>query len=767
VISAFSRALRALGLAAAEPAKRPRGVNAGEVASGFEASGGIPDIDYLDELGWPGYLEEFRKVGNDPQVAKELRAATYPLLRADWSVEPASDNRRDELIGEFIAANFYQQSSDTFGREFWMQTPWPARLRDISRFLQFGFAIFHRTYRQQARFIVVDKMKWLVPESIEQWDFGPADEFLGIWRTFIGADGASHSREYVPADELVVYTWDQEGSNILGRPLIRAMWKPYQFKTRYEKMAIINKQKTAVGVPYVLTRDGDSPEDETRAANFAKAMRAGNHERLYFKGKVGQEFGWKEGGDSNKGFPELINGSNMEIAKAGGGGLVQELGIGQEGGSRGVAGAQALAGVALPEAIATFVILVENAEIAQQVDLNFPVGTPAPTLKVAGIDPFARTRNMPEVVAAASAGVITKTLDTENEVRRAYGLMEITEEERDEAIAKARPPMGPGGPGDPNGDGGDGGPGGAPPGTDAGDAATTEDEASTAPSAPTGNARRAGLRLITAAAATDPAAVPAEPSPSADAVARAKVDLPRIQRELERWEATYLGSLNLVQRDMREDVVGQIRAGRAPKKPDDLKVPFQEDLKKRLVSILKSVRDFGREQLTAEVNRQLQTLASAARPDPGTRRGAIAFSNNQAEVIAQLDVSNLVQRLQTQAVSQYNQLAGTGASPAEIASGLAAYFANLTDAQIDQMARASTSQSFNAGRNVAILELKPQLGPMAVRVEVLDENTCEPCAGLDGQEFRIGSEAYLENQPPLKCLGGQRCRGFFVVEALP
>jgi hypothetical protein len=767
VSSVFTRAIRALGLAAAEPAKRPRGLNAGEVASGFEASGGIPDIDYLDDLGWPNYLPEFRKVVNDPQIAKELRAATYPLLRADWSVEPASDDDRDQLIAEFIGANRYQLPSDTFGRDFWMATPWPSRLRDISRFLQFGFAMFHRTYRQQGRFIIIDKMKWIVPESIEKWDFGPADEFLGVYRTFIGADGVAHSLEYVPAEELVVYTWDQEGSNILGRPLIRAMWKPYQFKARFEKMAIINKQKTAIGIPYVLTREGDSPDDETRAASFAKAMRAGNHERLYFKGKVGQEFGWKEGGDSNKGFPELINGANTEIAKAGGGGLVQELGIGDaSGGSRGVAGAQALAGVALPEAIATFVILVENAEICLEVDLNFPPGTPAPTCKVAGIDPFERTRNMPEVVNAASAGVITKTLDTENEVRRAYGLMEIDEAERDAAIAANRPPMGtPGGPADPNAAGG---PDTAPPGTDAGDAAAAPDPGSDAPSAPTGTARRPGPRRITAAATPDPAVAPAvDPSPSADAVARAKVDLDRIQRELERWEATYLGSLNLVQRDMREAVVEQIRAGRAPKKPDDLKVPFQEDLKDRLISILKSVRDFGREQLTAEVNRQLQTLASAARPDPSTRRGAITYSNNQAEVIAQLDVSNLVQRLQTQAVAQYNQLAGTGATPAEIAGGLEDYFSSLTDAQIDNMARASTSQSFNAGRNVAILELKPQLGPMAVRVEVLDENTCEPCAALDGQEFQIGSDAYLENQPPLKCEGGQRCRGFYVVEAMP
>jgi hypothetical protein len=83
------------------------------------------------------------------------------------------------------------------------------------------------------------------------------------------------------------------------------------------------------------------------------------------------------------------------------------------------------------------------------------------------------------------------------------------------------------------------------------------------------------------------------------------------------------------------------------------------------------------------------------------------------------------------------------------------------------MARASTSQVFNSGRNVSILELAPQLQPDAIRVEVLDTNTCEPCRALDGQRFPIGSAEYLENQPPRQCDGGVRCRGFYVVEAMP
>jgi hypothetical protein len=759
MIEALARAFRALRtpvtLAAAAPS-RP-GTRSGEVASGWPVLGGIPEVDYLDELAWPEYIEEFRKVSNDPQVAKELRSASYPLLQAEWQVEPATSDRRDVLIAEFIDANFYQGAGDTFGREFWMRTPWPSRLRDILRMLPYGFAMFHRTYRAQGRFIVIDRMKYLQPQSIRRWYFDEADNLIDVERYFIGANGEPVAAERIPASELVIYTWDQEGSNILGRPLIRPMWKPFQFKSRFEKLSIINKQKTSIGVPYFFTRDGDSPEDEARAEQAAKQMRAGNLERLYVKGKVGQEFGWKEGGDSTKGFPELINNQNTEIAKAGGAGLVQELGIqAASGGSRGVAGAQILAGTQLPQAISVFVCLVENGLIAEQVDLNFPGRIAPPTVKAKGIDPFEKTRNMPEVVAAMQGGVITKTLDTENEVRKAYNLMEITQAERDAAA----PPAGqPGAPGDPNA------PAGAkkgtlPPGTDAGDAAALGPAGKLEPvPVPSGLDRRGAP--ITAAASDG-----VEETESH--IARARVDAEAIRGELERWEASYLRTLSLVQRDMRDAAVEQIRNGKVPRKADDIKVPYQDDLRQRLVTILKSVRDFGRDSVTGEVNRQLVGLKKApAVPDPTTRRGAIAYSNSQAEVTAGLDVSNLVQRLQGQVVAQYNDLAGTGATPESIASALSDYLAGLSAAQIESMARASTASVFNAGRNVTILELAPQLEPTAVRVEVLDKNTCDPCAALDGKAFKIGTPAYLENQPPRQCDGMQRCRGFYVVRAKP
>jgi hypothetical protein len=718
--------------------------------SGFTVTGGIPDIDYLDELGFPAYLEAFRRLENDPQIAKELRGNTAPLIAADWQMEPASDAPRDVLISEFVGANLYQQESDHFGTEFWCRTDWTDHLRDALRMLVNGFSICQMVYRKQGRFQVLDCAKYLQPESIRRWFFDKADNLVKIERYYIGADGEPVSNEFIPADQLFIYTWDQEGSNILGRPLIRAMWGSFQLKTRFRKLAAIGTMKTAVAVPYFENPVGASDRDITRGEQLAKQMRSGNLERVYAAITTGQKIGWAEAtGDGTKGIPELIQMENGEIAAVGG---LEFTGLGTDGqaGSRGVAGTQASFSSLLLSAIARYIVARQRIRIRAIVDANFPGVTRHPRMKVDNIDPFQKTRILPDIVTAIGAKAITNTIDTENELRRRWGLMEITEDERAQAqVTEPSSTATPAGQGAPQG------------------------QEQTNPGAVEGSTpgEEPG-----AGAATNPATMSRHDLADASLIERHRVDAGAILRELEKHEAVYYAALSHVEADMRDAVIGMVRSGTLrPTKASDVKVPFQEDLRARLVSILKGVRDYGRNEIVNEIRRQSIRIAAGriVKSNPATRRGAMAVSNQQAQVTADLDVTNLVARLQSQTVGIYHDLAAQGANDEEIAAGLKDYLAGITDKQIAQMARSSTSVAFNGGRAVSILEHKEQLQPVATRVEVGDENSCDPCAtpasqgGLNGLRVEIGSKSWLQAQPPNGCDGGDRCRGFMVVEVMP
>lgn len=718
----------------------------GEVASGFSVVSRIPEIDYLSELAFPAYIEEFKRLLNDPAIAKGLRSNTFPIINADWSVEPASDDPRDVMIAEFVGANLYQQEGDYFGRQFWTRTAWPLRLRDILRFLGTGFSIFQKVYRTEGRFVIFDTIKYLQPESIMWWQFDATDQLVSITRNYTGADGQVRAAERIDASELFVYTWDQEGSNILGRPLIRPTWMDFNIKSRAKKLGIIDKQKTAVGVPYFKNAAGDGVEDEKRGDRIAKAMRSGNYERLWARIKEGQDFGWKEGGQSTKGLPDIVRLSNEEISGVLGDRFL-DLGFGSStGGSRGVAGTGAAFSALMQSAIVKVVIAYELMLSRELVDLNWPAGSVGayPHPKCTDVDPFEKVRTLPDIMSNMGPGkAITKTFDTENEIRRRYELMELDEKQYDELNTPTpQPPS----------DGsvpvvdapriGDGSPAG--PAKDSGAGPAQGDPS--APRASQGRRRRLSLDVQRV-------------------LASARIDPEVIRRELERIEAIYYGSLRHVQRDMRDAIVTQIRGGLVPRKASDVKVPFQEELKQRLIAIRQAARDFGRERLEEELKRQLHALSRRPIANPVTRRAAIASSNEQAQVLSALDVTNLVARLQSQTVAEYHRLVAQNASPSEVAAGLESYLASISDREIAAMARTATSLAFNQGRNVAILEHRAQLGENAVRVELEDENTCEPCSELDGKQFTIGSPEYFANQPPAHCLGKLRCRGFMVVQA--
>ena len=224
---------------------------------------------------------------------------------------------------------------------------------------------------------------------------------------------------------------------------------------------------------------------------------------------------------------------------------------------------------------------------------------------------------------------------------------------------------------------------------------------------------------------------------------------------------------------MRDDVVRRVGQGQLePTAPKDVKVSSSlvQELKNRLKATVLGARDFGRDELVAEVRRQVSNARVTLEANPESRRAAIAFANQQADVLVEVDVKAIVDRLQAQTTEQYNQLLLSSAGPTEIAAGLDAYLASISDQHLLEMARGSTGTAFNLGRHVGIQELKRDLNPYVVRTEVLDDNTCEVCEAYvsradQGEKFLINSREYFANMPPAGCLGKERCRGFYLAQA--
>jgi len=140
--------------------------------------------------------------------------------------------------------------------------------------------------------------------------------------------------------------------------------------------------------------------------------------------------------------------------------------------------------------------------------------------------------------------------------------------------------------------------------------------------------------------------------------------------------------------------------------------------------------------------------------------------NDQAKVLATVDVGSMWDRMRGEFLDEWARLDRQGLSAAEMDKELLAFMDGLSVKPQEHLARTSSGVAYNQGRSAEILSANVAgKTEFVVRSEVLDANTCEVCANLDGGIYEVDSPAYHEFLPPSKCLGGDNCRGFYVAVA--
>ena len=139
---------------------------------------------------------------------------------------------------------------------------------------------------------------------------------------------------------------------------------------------------------------------------------------------------------------------------------------------------------------------------------------------------------------------------------------------------------------------------------------------------------------------------------------------------------------------------------------------------------------------------------------------AAASSTQQAfQVTASIDVDEILSRLVNETRRLLSDLQQQGLTGDALARAVQDGLKSLSDTPIEQAGRGAATEAFNLGRNLAYQE-HPEVKEV-VRTEVLDENTCEYCAAVDGKVVQMNSPEYFEFMPPNGCHGRDLCRGFY------
>ncbi|PPF18276.1 hypothetical protein C5B92_07105 [Rathayibacter sp. AY1A4] len=252
---------------------------------------------------WPKSIEvQDRMRTEDAQVGSVLRAVMFPIMSAEWMVDPAG--ARPEVVDQ-IAADF---NLPVMGR------PPAAPLRTKGRFswgehlrlalleLPFGHSFFEQVYKLENGQARLAKLAWRPPRTIESIEVAEDGGLVSI--TQYGRTGKEPVK--IPVDRLVAYVNDREGGNWLGRSILRTAYKNWLLKDRILRVQALTAERNGLGVPVYTGADAPQGADVDQIISYresekdaglamAKAARAGeaagasipNGATFEFKGVTG------------------------------------------------------------------------------------------------------------------------------------------------------------------------------------------------------------------------------------------------------------------------------------------------------------------------------------------------------------------------------------------------------------------------------------------------------------------------------------------------
>lgn len=389
------------------------------------------DDEYLNTLRFPNgskIYDEMRR--SDPMIKAVWESVQLPLLSCDYIIEPASDSPKDKEVAEFVERNLFPGKYKLKAKKgYKFNKSWAETLQEITLMLPFGFSVMEKIWLTKDGRTYLDKLALRPSPTIKDFVFKSQEreELEYVKQTVNGIE------KHIPASKLVIFTFQQEGNNLSGIPLLRAMYKPWSIKQDLEKIRAMMFEKYGLGVPIAKT----NLMKGTPAYNdLVEALENyGLNQAAYLITNSDTEIDLKTSGTGTA--PDMdaaITYYDNQIAVSG---LAQFLNLGTTAsGNRALGESFVDFFYDFVEGIQNYISGKLNNEVVQElVDYNFDV-TEYPVIKAVPPEELP----LDKIVSLVQAKVLTNNLDLENRVRKEIGVPEITEEEATPAVEETPAP---------------------------------------------------------------------------------------------------------------------------------------------------------------------------------------------------------------------------------------------------------------------------------------------------------------------------------------
>lgn len=186
---------------------------------------------------WSERFAFYREMTRDASIAIALRVVKLPLLAAEFSVVPGSDQQSDIDLAKFIERNLSGMYRQT----------WRSHVRDMLSAIEYGFALGEIVLEKRADGMLY--LKNIEPrgqETLDRWEVENSTV-----TAFVQRDPVAFSTKSIPIDKLIHVTLDARKGNPEGESMLRSLYRTYKFKKLYETLGAISIERGVGGMPVV------------------------------------------------------------------------------------------------------------------------------------------------------------------------------------------------------------------------------------------------------------------------------------------------------------------------------------------------------------------------------------------------------------------------------------------------------------------------------------------------------------------------------------
>lgn len=223
--------------------------------------------DYLDVFNWEGKYTILEQMRIDDRIKASLEGMKAPIKNAEILVLPQEweDDKTSQEYADIISDNLFWCWANSMDNTF------SQFLKECLTFLDFWFSLFEIILKRNDKWVLVKELRFLKQSTIDQWQTqdwkawvtqmlrSPAIDWENKWDFRIS----------IPANKLMLFTYDKEWDNYEWRSLLRSCYRAWKQKDFIQKADMNIIERYAWWVIKWVMPAWSSEED---ISNFAKNL---------------------------------------------------------------------------------------------------------------------------------------------------------------------------------------------------------------------------------------------------------------------------------------------------------------------------------------------------------------------------------------------------------------------------------------------------------------------------------------------------------------